>query len=245
MISLIITCYNREAHLAQAIQSVLDQTYQDFELIVWDDGSTDNSIEIAQIYARRDSRIKVIDAPHQGYVISISLAIAHSRGEYFGCLDSDDYLSRYCLEKTKEILDSRFNLGVVYTWYGRVDSIGNFLGIGHRCQVPFSKDRMLFSHITFHFRCIKRKVYDAVGGINTNFKYASDYDLCLRLAEVTDFYQLSQLLYYYREHSLSMGSTSNGEQEQYAWLAINQAIQRRGLDYSHFNKYIGKYTQVN
>lgn len=233
MISIITTCYNREAYLGQAIQSVLDQSYKDFELIIWDDGSTDNSVEVALRYARRDSRIKVTTAPHQGCVKSLVDAIARSTGNYFGCVDSDDYLMPACLAQTSKILDTSPDVGVVYTWYGQVDANDNLLGLGHRCYIPFSKDRMLTSHITFHFRLIRRSVYQAVGGIRERYEYASDYDLCLRLSEVTEFYQLQRLLYCYRNHPNNMTNTSNGKQAMYALQAINEALERRGLDYSY------------
>lgn len=234
MISIITTCYNREQYLAQAIQSVLDQTYKDFELIVWDDGSTDGSVAIAQAYANKDSRIKVIAAEHRGFVTASINAIALSTGEYFGCVDSDDYLAPTCLEKTLEVLDNNSRAGVVYTWYGQIDALDNFQKIGHRCYVPFSMERMLTSHITFHFRLIRRDVYNAIGGLNQHYEYASDYDLCLRLSEVTEFYQLPKLLYFHRNHPDNMTNNSSGKQIQYAWQAINEALQRRGLDYSYF-----------
>lgn len=71
MISVITTCYNREAYIAQAIQSVLDQTHKDFELIVWDDGSTNDSVAIALGYAARNCCIFVVAAPHQGYTAAL------------------------------------------------------------------------------------------------------------------------------------------------------------------------------
>jgi glycosyltransferase involved in cell wall biosynthesis len=64
LISLVTTVYNRACFLAQTIDSILSQTYRDFELLIWDDGSTDNSIEIAQHYARQDSRIHLLASPH-------------------------------------------------------------------------------------------------------------------------------------------------------------------------------------
>lgn len=227
MISIIITCCNREEYLAQAITSVLAQTYKNFELIVWDDGSTDNSIQIAQTYANKDNRIKVVAAKHEGFVSASLNAIALSKGQYFGCVDSDDYLDPDCLEETEKILSNSLNTGVVYTQYGQVDALNNFQGIGHRCFIPFSKERMLLNHITFHFRLIRRNVYDVIGGLNPYYKYASDYDLCLRLSEVTEFYHLPKLLYFHRNHSDSMSSNSKGLQVKYAMQAIKEARKRQ------------------
>lgn len=228
MISIITTCYNREKYLAQAISSVLNQTFTDFEYIIWDDGSSDNSVAIAESYASSDSRIKVVAAKHQGFVTASINAIALSTGKYFGCVDSDDYLAPTCLEQTKKVLDNDLNIGVVYTWYGEVDALDNFQKIGHRCHVPFSKEKMLINHITFHFRLIRRSVYNVVGGLNKRYEYASDYDLCLRLSEITHFYQLPRLLYFYRNHldSMSHYTISSGLQAKYAQQAINESFNR-------------------
>jgi len=79
-ISLVITVYNRERYLDQAIESVLAQTWHDFELLIWDDGSTDSSVEIAHRYAERDSRVRVVAADHLGRTRALKAAIAQTTG---------------------------------------------------------------------------------------------------------------------------------------------------------------------
>ncbi|HEY9662728.1 MAG TPA: glycosyltransferase family 2 protein, partial [Allocoleopsis sp.] len=92
-ISLIITSYNRSAYLAATIESVLKQTYTNFELLLWDDGSTDLSPQIARYYALRDPRIRVKAAQNQGFTSALKTAIAATSGQYLGWLDSDDLLA--------------------------------------------------------------------------------------------------------------------------------------------------------
>ncbi|MCU0516714.1 MAG: glycosyltransferase [Oscillatoria sp. Prado101] len=89
-ISLIMTVYNRERYLGAAIESVLAQTRKDFELLVWDDGSTDSSLDIAGNYAKLDERVKVIAAPHQGRAPALKAAHAMCSGTHTGWVDSDD-----------------------------------------------------------------------------------------------------------------------------------------------------------
>ena len=84
MISLIIVNYNQERYLQKAIASILTQTYRDWELLIWDDGSTDNSVAIAREYARQDDRIRVITAKHQGVAKARKNAIAETTGNYIG-----------------------------------------------------------------------------------------------------------------------------------------------------------------
>ena len=107
VVSLLLLCHNREGYLEEAIASVLAQTYSNFELLIWDDGSTDRSLEIAQTFAQRDRRIRVIAAPHQGgYIGRVrQQAIAHTQGKYLGWLDDDDRLLPTALEQTVAVLD--------------------------------------------------------------------------------------------------------------------------------------------
>ncbi|KAM3093128.1 glycosyltransferase family 2 protein [Phormidesmis sp. 146-35] len=97
--SLIITVYNREQYLSLSIESVLTQTDRSFEFVIWDDGSTDQSLAIAQFYAAQDDRIRLIAAPHTGQVDSLIKAIALSTGTYIGLIDSDDLLAEEALER--------------------------------------------------------------------------------------------------------------------------------------------------
>lgn len=114
-ISLILTVYNRDRYLAAAMESVLGQTYPDFELLLWDDGSTDASLDIAQRYAQQDSRIHVTAAPHQGRTMALQAVHAQAKGVYVGWIDSDDMLAPTVLQATVEILDNRPQIGMVYT----------------------------------------------------------------------------------------------------------------------------------
>src|SRR5579883_2751089 len=104
LISIVITAYNRERYLGQAIESVLQQTFADFELLVWDDGSRDRSVEIAEHYARQDRRVRVMAAAHQGRVAALKAAIAHTTGPYLGWVDSDDWLAPTVLAETVRVL---------------------------------------------------------------------------------------------------------------------------------------------
>ena len=84
LISLVITVYNRERYLSAAIESVLNQTFSDFELLVWDDGSSDRSVAIARSYAQQDKRVRVVAAPHTGRGQALSDAITHTTCKYLG-----------------------------------------------------------------------------------------------------------------------------------------------------------------
>src|SRR4051812_29091033 len=110
-ISLIIGLYNREKYIAQAVKSVLNQTRRDFELVVWDDGSTDNSVSVAKEAAKNDPRVRVITAEHQGLPKSINAAAKLVSAPYFGWIDSDDMLAESALKETAAILDTKPEIG--------------------------------------------------------------------------------------------------------------------------------------
>lgn len=124
LISIIITAYNRENYLSQAIASVLAQTYRDFELLMWDDGSSDRSLEIAHNYAKRDCRIRVVVAEHQGTAAALKAATVKTSGTYLGWVDSDDLLAPTALAETVRILDKYPKIGMVYTDYFLIDESG-------------------------------------------------------------------------------------------------------------------------
>jgi glycosyltransferase involved in cell wall biosynthesis len=229
-VSLIMTVYNRERYLEEAIASVLAQIYDNYELILWDDGSTDCSGEIAAHYATKDRRIRLFNAEHQGRNAALRAAHQKADGYYLGWIDSDDRLPSATLAATVGFLNAETDIGMVYTDHQIIDIQGKLQGYGHRCKIPYSKDRLLIDFMTFHFRLIRRESFEACGGIDPYFEAAIDYDLCLRLSEITQIKHLKVPLYEYRVHSQSMSNQSRSRQVQYAKAAVERAIARRGLE---------------
>jgi hypothetical protein len=228
-IALVTTVYNRQQYLAATLESGLAQTDSDFEWLIWDDGSTDDSLAIAQDYAKRDARIRVIAAEHQGLAGALKSAIVATTAPFLGWVDSDDLLAPTALAETVAVLKEQPEVGMVYTHYEVIDAQGRSQGVGKRCQIPYSPMRLLVDFMTFHFRLIRRSVYDQVGGIDAAFPWAEDYDLCLRLSEVTTIQVVPQVLYAHRRHA---SNVTNHQLETIQWtqLAIMQALKRRGLE---------------
>ncbi|QKQ75369.1 CHAT domain-containing protein [Nostoc sp. TCL240-02] len=229
LISIVIVNYNRESYLGVAIASVLAQTWQDFELLIWDDGSTDGSVAITNAYAQQDGRVRVVEAQHQGVSAACKAAIAQTSGTYIGIVDSDDILAPTALAQTATVLNHHPETGFVYTDYLNIDEKGIVINYGHRCSIAYSQDNLLVNFMTFHFRLMRRSVYDQVGGVNKSFQCAEDYDLCLRLSEVTQVRRVQEPLYLYRNHSQSISVSRKTEQILWSQKAIAQALWRRGL----------------
>jgi glycosyltransferase involved in cell wall biosynthesis len=228
-ISIVMTVYNRERYLKAAIESVLSQTYPNFEFLIWDDGSTDNSLNIARNYAKLDPRIKVLAAEHRGVSYSLMAAIRETAFPYFGCVDSDDLLAPKALAETVPLLDANPQVGVVYTNYLLIDENDCVGGEGPLCQIPYSPQQLLVDPIVFHFRLIRRSAYNSCGGVDPKFASAFDYELCLRLSEVTEIRKINKPLYYYRIHQHNFSRQHRAEQIILCHTAVEQALQRRGL----------------
>jgi len=229
-VSIIMTAHNRERYIGKAIESVIAQTYKDFDLLIWDDGSTDNTFAIACEYAKKDSRIRLAAYDHRGPVKALKEAIADTFGFYLCWVDSDDLLEPMALEETVAVLDSDQAVGVVYTDYRVIDANDALKGYGRRCRIPYSKDRLLLDFMTFHFRLMRRSVYEQVGGIDDMLESAEDYDLCLKLSEITNFKHLAKPLYRYRYHSQSLSRELRFKQIECSRMAVTRALERRGLD---------------
>ena len=230
-ISIVIPAYNREQFVGAAIRSVLLQSRRDFELVVWDDGSSDRTIDVAKEAAAGDPRVRVIAGEHAGVVASINAAAKLAcNGKYFGWVDSDDGVAPTALAETAAVLDAKADVGMVYSDYIVMEVAGKLKGPGTRTKIPYSKDRLLIDFMTFHFRLMRREIFDSIGMLDPRAEGSEDYDLCLRLSEVTTIEHLPRPLYYYRVHDNAISSSQRLRQINTSKEAVERAIVRRGLD---------------
>jgi cellulose synthase/poly-beta-1,6-N-acetylglucosamine synthase-like glycosyltransferase len=176
--------------------------------------------------------VRLVKAEHQGVAPTLKAAIAQTRGAYIGWVDSDDLLAADALAQTAAVLEAAAQVGLVYSDYRVIDAQGQDRGLGSRCRIPYSPERLLVEFMTFHFRLLRRSLYEQVGGIDPSFERAEDYDLCLRLSEVTEIAHLPQPLYCYRQHSESL-TGNHLEMTRWAFLASTAALQRRGMAQTH------------
>lgn len=228
-VSIVMTVFNREQFLPMAIASFRQQTFSgETELIIWDDGSTDQSAAIAQSVAQHDQRIRFIQADHLGRSQALVKAMAAAAGQYVGLLDSDDLLLPTAIEESVALLENDQSVGMVYSQYLNIDERGNLKGLGKRSLSSYSPSRLLVDFMTFHFRLFRRSVYEQVGGFDPAFEWAEDYDLCLKLSEVTTIRHLPKPLYCYRSHADNL-TLNQVELVRFSAIAIQNALQRRGL----------------
>jgi glycosyltransferase involved in cell wall biosynthesis len=114
-VSVIITAHNRERSIGKSIDSILAQSYKDFDLLIWDDGSTDKTFMIACGYARKDKRIRIAAYDHRGPVRALKEAISDTIGPFFGWLNSESILEANALEEAVAVLEGGNGAGALYT----------------------------------------------------------------------------------------------------------------------------------
>jgi glycosyltransferase involved in cell wall biosynthesis len=205
-------CYNAEAHLREAVDSVLNQTYPQVELIVIDDGSTDHSLDILQSYG---DRIKVLSQINQGPYPARNHGLAHATGEYVAFLDADDWWSLDCLEKLHAALVARPECALAYCGWQNVGE-----GIHSAPYVPpeYEKEDIVAHFIRtcpwpIHAALVKKSVVEQLGGFSERCFSSMDYDFWLRTLALTRcIVRVSEVLAYYRWHSAGQISATKSRQ---------------------------------
>jgi len=212
--------YNGEKYLAKAIDSVLAQTYPDFELVIVDDGSTDGSAKILEKYAAADKRIRVLyNERNMGIVFTRNRSFSESDSEYIAILDHDDIALPDRLKKQMDFLDSHREFGMVGSWVEQIDENDKPNGIIWKYDVDTDKisSLMLFSNYFAQSAVTIRKKALPVIPYRQDYIYAEDYDLWTRMAEKWKVWNLPKILVKYRVHTAGITKTKPN-------FSINAAI---------------------
>jgi glycosyltransferase involved in cell wall biosynthesis len=207
LVSVYITNFNYGSYLKQCVESVLKQTLPDFELIIIDDGSTDNSKEIIEQYRELEG-VTIIYQQNKGLNITNNVAMRLAKGKYLMRLDADDYLVPEALEKMSALLDVNDELGLVFPDYFYVDADGNMTGEERRHN--FEKEVSLYDQPA-HGACtvIRLSFLKKIGGYNESFTCQDGYDLWLKFITHFSVSNINTPLFYYRRHGENL--TTNEE----------------------------------
>lgn len=211
-----MSCYNASKWLEEAIQSVLDQTYTDFEFIIVDDGSEDDTLAILRRYASMDDRIVVIEKPNTGLADSLNVGMKQARGKWIARLDADDICEPARLER--QVLTALSNPALVFIGTGLLlsDEQGR-ISTTHRYPEKHSE---LIEHLQTarkfpaHSSAIFR--FDAVqsiGGYRPRIRRAQDCDLWLRLSEIGELACLAEPLVRVRKHANQISHDESGRRQ--------------------------------
>ncbi|MBR4390565.1 MAG: glycosyltransferase [Bacteroidales bacterium] len=214
-VSVIMPCYNASAYIAEAIQSVLSQSYKEWELLVVDDGSTDNSAEIVSHFAKADDRIHLIEQPNSGACRARNNGIEQATGEFIKFLDSDDMLEPECLALQIVEIQKLAERQIPFGDYYNVDKEGNIISkYGFDRQKDLQDDSVYFffsewrilTSSPLHRTALLREI----GGFNEELKRGQESDLHLRLALAdVEFVYFPIVTYRYRDHSATNRISEN------------------------------------
>lgn len=181
LVSVIVPCYNTARFVAEAIDSALAQTLADLEVVVVDDGSTDNSAEIVKAYT--DSRVRYVHQANRGLAGARNTGIRNARGRYLSFLDADDTMLPEKLAKQAAFLEADKGYGLVAGGYHRTDEEGRLLYVERRPAGDIAgRDVVLRSQFPVNVVLVRRDAVEAVGLFDESFRRAEDWDLFCRLA---------------------------------------------------------------
>ncbi len=204
-ISIVLPTYNGSHFIKQSIDSCLNQTMQDWELIIVNDCSTDNTLEIVNTYAATDKRIKVITNPvNKKLPASLNVGFKEAKAPYLTWTSDDNYYAPNALQKMLETLQANPSFDFVYANQHIVDEENNIVSTRIHNEIEALYRGCCIGACFLY----KRKMYDTFGGYNEDMFCAEDYEYWMRLwVNKARFYHLNDILYYYRNNSASLTAT--------------------------------------
>jgi len=215
--------YNEEEFLDTAIESLLTQTYRNFEFIIVDDASTDTTRDIATSYD--DDRIEVLEnKQNQGLTYSLNRALEYASGKYVARQDADDISEPNRLERQVAFLEEHDDVAVVGTGATLIDGDGNALDTRIGYCYPTHRDFLEKNCLVHGSILARRDVLEDVGGYDEFFRYSQDYELWLRLARTEQLANIPEPLYNLRIHDKSVYFSRKDKSALYSKLAHDMAM---------------------
>lgn len=228
-ISVVMSVYNGEKYLHEAINSILNQTLSDFEFIIINDGSTDNSLNIIEEYEKKDNRIRIIDRENRGLSCSLNEGIKIARSELIARMDADDISKENRLEVQVDYLDKNKEIGLVGTWVKLIDENGCVKGVK---KEPIDPEEIIDKILTYscfnHGSVIFQKsIFEKAGKYSNAFPENppnEDFALWNRMLQIASGANISQYLYKLRQHSSSVSYVQNEAQAEQHFLVSKKYI---------------------
>ena len=219
-VSVLMSVYNGSQYLAESIESILEQTFGNFEFVIINDCSTDNTEAILARYAEQDERIKLFtNDKNLGLTKSLNKGLNLAKGEYIARQDADDVSLPKRLEKQVALLDKEPEVVLVSCDIEVIDAEGYFVKYEKRSCPRFwvAWYLMFYNHIGGHSQVVfRRKSAIELGGYCENYRYAQDYEFWCRLIKVGEIVILPEVLHQLRRHGKGITSEKRPEQLNYA-----------------------------
>ncbi len=230
LVSVLMPTHDSERYIAAAIESILEQTLQAFELIVVDDGSTDGTAAILDRYRKLDSRVRVVRQENQGIPATRNKCLELATGVFFAWMDSDDISLSTRLEKQVNFMEAHQDIGVSGTW---AKTIGSATGTLARYPVDDGSLRsmLIFNPPFVNTSTIVRRVALQAAHLRFDIAYAQsqDYDLWERMAQYTRLANLPEVLVLYRVHPRQVTQTRSRQQVGFSGQVTPRQLARLGI----------------
>lgn len=227
-LSVLMSVYNGNRYLPDAIEGILGQTFGDFEFLVVNDGSTDDTAQILALYD--DPRITVLENErNMGLAASLNRGLGVARGQYIARQDADDVSHPERLGKQVAFLDAHPKIGVVATTTEWTDHKGNIARVWRQPthNADIQEALLKYCCVIHGSTMYRQRAIHELSGYDEEMRTAQDYDLWLRLSETWDLACLPQVLYKYRWHRDMASARREREQKRNAEMAVERAIRRR------------------
>ncbi|HIP25042.1 MAG TPA: glycosyltransferase family 2 protein, partial [Archaeoglobus profundus] len=271
LISIVMSVYNGEKYLVESMESILDQTYRNFEFIIIDDGSTDSSLQIIQSYREKDNRIILISRENKGLPYSLNEGIRLSKGKYIARMDADDISLPRRLEEQIIFMEKNRDIGICGCSILDLDTNSKWILTSYDKRL---KVELLFLSAFAHPSVMidRKMMIENNLFYNETFFQSQDFELWTRMAEHTKFANLKTPLLRYRilEDSISRVADKNIEERYLVIksifeiylkqmdiqnteeenrlhfnLTVNTRMKDNAIEFSHLKKYFSKIVRAN
>lgn len=235
LVSVVIPVFNGEKHVRRAIESVANQTYQNMEIIIVDDGSTDNTPQIISAFIKKDPRIITItNETNFGFVKSLNKGIENSKGKYIARLDDDDVWSdNQKIEKQVVFLEKNYNYvlvggGVIVKKESDDKEMIRYLFPENDSEI---RKTLLVDNLFAHSAVVFLKsAFDKVGGYEERFGFFADRELWLKLGKVGKFYNFPEYFIHYSDKEANSGKYDSRNRNIRRKLALNIELRKKHSD---------------
>jgi glycosyltransferase involved in cell wall biosynthesis len=203
LISIVVPCYNQAQYLEECLESVINQTYQNWECIIVNDGSPDNTEDVALPICAKDSRIKYLKINNAGVSHARNTGIKISEGEYILPLDADDIIGDTYIEKAIEVFASNQEVSLVYCSARKFGDVNEIWDLSDYSYKDLLMDNMIFCSAFF-----RKSDWQNIGGYDEHIAGFEDWEFWVRLLnEKSVVYSIPQVLFYYRIKEISRQKT--------------------------------------
>jgi len=228
LVSIYIPAYNAESSIVETIESVLNQTFEDLEICIGIDGPKDGTLKKIEDNYLHNPRVRWVHQENEGIGSASNSAIQLCRGVFIGQLDSDDLLLPDAIEILVEEIQRDTRLGVVYGSFQKETPEGEFLEDGYDWP-DYSREKLMFGCIVHHFRLFRSRDWWRTVGFATDITNAVDYDMFLKLSNVTEMKHVQEWTYVYRIHDKSTSINQREMQIKNHYVVLNRHLKRIDL----------------